>query len=94
MNMNDQDRKKYDSQKVIQELSRRGVYAPVCPFCNGKKFSIAGEFATINVSNELGAVNLNMHIPSAVLICEKCGNLQFFSLAKLGLMGGKVGDEK
>ncbi len=89
-----ENNKNYDSAKAIQELAKRGVVAPVCPFCKGSKFSIAGEFATINVSKTMGALDLATHIPAAVIICEKCGNLQLFALARLGMMEGTGNADK
>lgn len=86
--------KSYDSARAIQELAKRGVTAPVCPFCKGNKFSIAGEFAAINVSTTIGALDLGKHIPAAVIICEKCGNLQFFALARLGMIEGTEKTDK
>ena len=84
----------YESSKAVQELARRGVRAPKCPYCGGMKFSISGELATISVTKQIGSVDIGTHIPSAVLICENCGNLQFFALAKLGMMERKETNEK
>ena len=78
--------KEYDADQVISELKKRGAGSYICPFCQGNSFSVHEKIATITISGAIHKMELGHYIPSAILICKKCGNLSFFALAGLGIL--------
>ena len=84
---------KYDANKAIEKLEERGIRQYICPYCQGRDFSILEKMATIGVSTEVKSVELGHYIPAAIMLCNKCGNLSFFALANLGMLdGGESGN--
>lgn len=84
----------FDVQKAIQVLKSKGASNYVCPFCGGRDFGIHGEVATISVTDELTTLKLGNYVPALMFLCNKCGNIQFFSLTMLGLANKADGEEK
>ena len=83
--------KKYDSQKFIDALINKiGTNnLPECPFCHGKKFSSTPQHATIILGDDLEAIQLGTSVPSGMVICQKCGHIEFFALGALGLLNNE-----
>lgn len=77
---------KYDARQAIKKLQQRGIGNYVCPFCQGREFSVQEQLATISISDDIKHLNIGHYIPSAILVCSKCGNLSFFALAALGML--------
>ena len=84
----------FDAQAAISALKTKGLGKYVCPCCGGRKFSVHNEAATLSVSDQLNVLKIGNYVPAAILICDNCGNLQFFALAKLGLISEKGGDSR
>lgn len=78
---------KYNSKEFIERISaiiKKDI--PDCPFCGGKRFTTTGEFGAILTGEDLSNLNLGPHIPTGMVICEKCGHIDFFALGALGLL--------
>ena len=86
---------KYNSQDFIKAFTQKtgGGRIPQCPYCGATKFTTMDQYATILIGTELGNINLGPSVPSGMLICEKCGHIEFFALGVLGLLSDK-GDAK
>lgn len=78
--------KKYDATLAIKKLKERGIGNYICPFCQGRQFSVQEQLATISISSDVHSVELGHYIPAAILVCNQCGNLSFFALAGLGML--------
>ena len=77
----------YNSQEFIQALTRRiNVKNLKCSCCGGEKFSTPTDFVTNLISKDKSQISFSSFIPSGVLICEKCGHMEFFALGALGLI--------
>lgn len=76
----------FDTQRTIQILKEKGFGNYVCPCCGGKHFSVQSDIATITVTKEMKTIQLGTYIPSAVVVCTNCGNIQFFALNVLGVV--------
>lgn len=73
----------FDSKKFISSLTKKlndGNY-PTCKFCGGHEFTTTQDMANISVQKEFGAINIGVSIPCGMVICEKCGHIEFFALA-------------
>lgn len=79
---------KYNPDEFIKAISQKmnGRPVPSCPFCGGQRYTTTGNVASILIGDDIGDLNLGPHIPSGMLICEKCGHIDFFALGSLGLM--------
>lgn len=84
----------FNSKEAVNKLKEKGISNYTCPFCGGRQFSVNNELATISVTDEIKTINIGNYIPAAILICNKCGNLQFFALAKLGMIRNENGEGK
>lgn len=85
--------KKFNPQDAIKILKDKGANNYVCPLCGGRQFGVHDEIATISVTPEFKTVRIGNHVPAAILICHKCGNMQFFAIGMWGMMDDKDGDE-
>ena len=74
---------KFDSKDAIIKLKKHGAANAVCPICKGNSFSVQGEVATIITSDEKNSINLNSYVPCAMMVCTKCGHVEFFALGIL-----------
>lgn len=88
------EKKEFNPQEVIQFLQQKGIRNYKCPICQGNNFSIQNEIATISITDKLNTVQLGNHVPSAIMVCKNCGNLQFFALGTMGLLGSKGGGKE
>lgn len=91
--------KQYDANEFILKLNNRLGYSDVqrCPFCGGEDFSTPPEFGTILLQNNMSKYSLGSTVPVGLVICEKCGHVEFFSLGTLGLLteeGDNDGEHK
>ena len=79
---------KYDSNAFIRAISEKvnNNAFPSCPYCGGNKFTSTNNVAAIIIGEDTSNINLGPHIPSGMIICEKCGHIDFFALGALGLM--------
>ena len=82
--------KKYNPQDFIAALRNR---APnkllICPYCQGTQFTTTEDFASIIIGKDLEGINLGPSIPSGMIICQRCGHIDFFALGPLGLLETK-----
>ena len=75
-----------DKQRIIKALMDTGASLP-CPRCGNQNFSITeGYFAAV-IQNDLKKLELGgSNIPSAIVICPKCGFIAFHALGALDLL--------
>lgn len=85
---------KFDPQqftsKLISVLKTHSV--PTCPFCGGNEFTSTNEFASITINNSFENIVIGQSIPAGMVICTKCGHIEFFALGALGLLPKKEED--
>lgn len=81
---------KYNPSIFIDAIKKKMINGlPPCPYCGGKKFTTTENVAEILIGDDISNLSLGSHIPSGMLICEKCGHIEFFALGALGLMEEK-----
>ena len=84
---------KYDPQKFISIIKdKTGGKRLVCPFCNGSQFTTTEDFATVLIGKELSCISIGLSIPSGMIICQKCGHIDFFALGALDLLNNREED--
>jgi hypothetical protein len=82
--------KKYNPQAFINALGQKAPNKQlVCPYCQGTQFTSTEDFASILIGKDLGGISLGPSIPSGMIICQKCGHIDFFALGALGLLETK-----
>lgn len=80
-----------EKQEIIDTLYGKGANLP-CHRCNGKEFSLSTGYFVQNIHsheiiNEIsGFIGSTNYLPSALIICENCGNINQHSLGILGLL--------
>ena len=86
---------KYDPKKFVNELSKQmnGRGFPNCPYCGGNKFTSTDKFSSIIIGDDLGSINIGPSVPAGMVICEKCGHIEFFALGVLGLLNRAEDEE-
>jgi len=79
---------KFDSKEFIDKLDKRmgDRDIPTCPYCGGEKFTTTNQFANIISRDDFGKLELSNAIPAGMIICERCGHIEFFALGALGLI--------
>ena len=79
---------KYNPNEFIAALEKKlnGRKIPNCPYCGGDKFTTTQNFATILIGDDTKSINLGPSIPAGMVICEKCGHMEFFAMGSLGLL--------
>ncbi len=68
-----------------------GKQVPNCRYCGGSNFTTTEDFATILVGKEMNSISIGPSIPAGMLVCEKCGHIEFFALGALGILNNKDG---
>ena len=85
---------KYNPNKFIaalgQKMNRHGF--PSCPYCGGQKFTTTQNFATFLIAEDTQNINLGPNIPAGMVVCEKCGHIEFFAMGPLGLLNTEEND--
>ena len=82
----------YKPEEFINAINKKMLNNKMraCPFCGGEKFTTTGDVAAIVVGKDTNVFELGPIISSGMIICEKCGHIDFFALSALGL--AKEGD--
>lgn len=77
----------YNSDKFASALksAMNGRVLPNCPYCGNNQFTTTDSMATILIGKNIKGINLGPSIPSGMVICTKCGHIEFFALGALGL---------
>lgn len=77
--------KQVDPNEIIKKLTEKNFLAYTCPVCGKRNFSCQPSIATILLSSDIHAIQFGTYLPSAVVVCNSCGHLEFFSLQQLGI---------
>lgn len=79
---------KYEASEFIAVLkSRIPLQAmPRCPFCGGNSYSTPEQVATIPVGVSFKGLSVGQAAPCAMIVCTKCGHVDYFALGMLGLL--------
>jgi hypothetical protein len=77
---------KYDWETMVIKLREIGIENYICPICKNNQFSLEQSYVALFVNEEFGTLNLGKHIPSAAVICKKCGHIDLFALKLYGLL--------
>jgi hypothetical protein len=56
-----------------------------CPCCGHADLSLTDVMAGMPLSAVNDGLILNSHVPSVILACPNCGQMQFFSIVRMGL---------
>ena len=83
--------KNYNANQFLEKFNERrtGRNLPDCPYCGGQNFTVIDSLASIIIGKDLTGISLGPSIPSGVVVCTKCGHLEFFALGALGLLPKK-----
>ncbi len=73
---------------VITKKMKNGS-VPCCPYCGGNNFTTTGDFAHVIIANNYGGLQIGNTIPAGMIICQKCGHIEFFALGANGLLPNK-----
>jgi ribosomal protein S27AE len=81
--------------KIVKKIEEKGATLP-CPRCGNGTFAIAeGYFnQTIQPDSSGLVIGGGLAIPSAVLVCTKCGFISQHALVILGLLPQQAQQEK
>lgn len=82
--------KNIDWEIIATKLRENGIANHKCPLCQNNQFTLQKNIASILLSNELGKIEIGQHIPTAVIVCNKCGYIEFFALGAFGLINKDV----
>ena len=85
---------KYNPNKFIAALGQKmnGHGFPSCPYCGGQNFTTTQNFATFLIAEDTQNINLGPNIPAGMVVCEKCGHIEFFAMGPLGLLNTEEND--
>jgi hypothetical protein len=73
-------------QAIIRALEARGALLP-CPRCGNKSFTVINGYFNHTVRPQTSSVVLEgLSLPTAGVVCNKCGFLSQHALGALGLM--------
>ena len=79
---------KYSPNKFIAALEQKinGHAFPACPSGGAQQVTTTQRIATILIAADTKNINLGPNIPAGMVICEKCGHIEFFAMGPLGLL--------
>ena len=77
---------KYNASAFITTLNERIQAMPKCPFCGGTSYTTPEQVATIPVGIGFKGLSVGQTAPCAMLVCTKCGHVDYFALGMLGLL--------
>lgn len=79
---------KYDASAFIAALKKRmsSSEMPKCPFCGEETYTTPEQVATIPVGVSIKGLSVGQTAPCAMVVCTKCGHVNFFALGALGLL--------
>ena len=85
---------KYDPGLFVAAIESRinNSRVPQCRYCGGNKFTTTDSMASVLIGKDLNAISIGPSIPSGMIVCEKCGHIEFFALGALGLLKKEDGD--
>lgn len=70
---------------IAAVLRQKGVFLH-CPMCGNTHFIMAESYVRLDLQDDFDGVKLGgPSLPSAAIVCDRCG---FISLHALGLLGG------
>jgi len=72
-------------EDISKRLQDRGINRP-CPRCGHTHFALVDGFAVFGLVDNLEDEGVRNLVPSVVLACSRCGNLNFHALGPLGLL--------
>ena len=73
-------------ERIVDALRNVGAHGP-CPRCGNLTFNLLGGYFSQPVQSDLGGLVIGgASVPSAVLICARCGWLAQHALGSLGLL--------
>lgn len=72
--------------EIIKRLTERGALMP-CPRCGNENFSIIDGYFNQTIQSEFkGLVIGGRSVPTAIVVCNKCGYIAQHALGVLGLL--------
>ena len=75
-----------EKRRIVEALEKVGARAP-CPRCGHGTFTLLGGYFNQPIQTELAGMVLGgISVPSAVVVCNKCGWLAQHALGTLGLL--------
>ena len=79
---------KYNASAFIAALNARMLSRamPKCPFCGGSNYTTPEQVATIPVGLSFAGLSVGQTAPCAMIVCTKCGHVDYFALGMLGLL--------
>ena len=85
------EEKKFDPKEFAATVQQRFKFGavPICPFCGGNQFTTTDDMATIMITKSFHGMEIGNSIPAGMIICQKCGHIEFFALGALGLLPKK-----
>lgn len=73
-------------QQIVATLQTKGAIQP-CPRCGNKEFTLLDGYFNQGIQQELGGMVIGgPSVPSAVVVCNKCGYMSQHALGVLGLL--------
>lgn len=82
--------KEYNAQEFVKSLSQKINSREIkCGVCGGNSFTTPKQFASIIIGEDLDSIRLGHQIPAGMLVCDKCGHIEFFALGTLNLLAKK-----
>ena len=86
--------RKFESREFLNALDERtkGHAIPTCPYCGGTDLAVSSKVAKVIIDEDIDAISIGPTIPSGLIVCKKCGHLNFFAIGALGLLKEKGGD--
>lgn len=77
---------KVAAEQVRRALAERGAYDALCSICAAAQWRQADSFAVVVLADPpFPAADSHVFSGAVVLTCERCGNMNFVSLAAVGL---------
>lgn len=76
----------YSSEEFIARLQKKMNAVPTCPFCGNKHFVVSEKLTPLLIQDKPEGFAFGTSIPCAVVICDKCGHVDLFSLGINGML--------
>lgn len=77
---------KETKEKIAKAIQEKGALMP-CQRCGKTNFSVLDGFVSVPLAQQIygGIVIGGPQVPTAVIVCDNCGNLNYHAIGALGL---------
>ena len=81
--------RQFDAEEFLKLFKEKINQTPSCRYCGHRDYTISGDVMQIIAQKSIDGLMLGPTLPTAAIIYQHCGHIDFFSLGAYGLLNTK-----